>query len=107
MFDRNLNPYSDCGRWYKFFIESDADGVVLTTSDLEGVTVEGSYLKFPEGYHILKRAYDINTVAGAAANVAIDLHIFADGTQGIQLPSITTFDYADIYVFAHNTLTEE
>lgn len=95
------DPYLINGRWYKIFIESTGSTVKVTSSDIE-VTVDGGYLKFPEGFHIVDRKYDINSIPHSGnVQIAIDLRGFADGTQGIYLPLANAFDYADIYVFGH------
>lgn len=98
---RTIKPYELDGRWYRFFIESNGNIVTVTDGDLE-VVEDGSYLKFPENFHIHDRMYDIHSVAGAPAqNLAIDLRIFQDGTQGIHIPLANQFDYGYIYVYGH------
>lgn len=98
---KNANPYIINGRWYKIFIESDGSTIKVTNSDID-VEIAGSYLKFPANFHIVERQYDINSVPHATdLSIAIDLRGFADGTQGIYLPNVTAFDYANLYIFGH------
>lgn len=101
MLKRNFNPYKVNGRWYQVFIESTGTEVKITNSDLP-LTIDNGYLKFPEGFHIIERQYDINSVPhDGVVSIAIDLRGFEDGTQGIYLPLAKAFDYAHIYVFGH------
>lgn len=99
---REVLPYDLTGRWYRFFVESNGAITTITDGDLE-VDEENSYMIFPENFHIHDRIYDVHSVAGASAiqNLAIDMRIYKDGRQGIQIPSPSCFDYAYIYVFGH------
>lgn len=98
---KNANPYIINGRWYQIFIESDNTNVKITQSDIP-VTIENGYLKFPSGFHVIERQYDINSIEHSGdVSIAIDLRGFTDGTQGIYLPLAKAFDYAHIYVFGH------
>lgn len=98
---KNTDPYKIEGRWYQIFVESTGTAVKVTNSDIP-VTVENGYLKFPAGFHIVDRKYDINSIEHSGdVSIAIDLRGFADGTQGIFLPVAKAFDWAYIYAYGH------
>lgn len=94
------NPFSK-GRWYRIFMESDGTTSKITDSDLN-VSLSGSNLKMPKGFHVVDTKYDINCVAhDAAVNMIIDLIGYADGSQGFPGPVAKAYDYAYIYVFGY------
>lgn len=88
------------GRWYRFFLESTEDTAVLTESDLDGCSIEGSALKMPEGIHCMQIMYDITPVTGGtASSMTMGLRRWADGRQGFAIPKAGTYSSAYIYMF--------
>lgn len=98
---KNAAPYNIEGRWYHFFIESDADAYTLTMSDIEDASIESNYLTMPEDFHIVDFIKDIHSVAGSSQTMAERIKYNSDGTQALPLPNANIFDYADIYIFGH------
>lgn len=92
------NPYS-VGRWYRFFIKSTGTACNLTTSDIEGATIENNMLVLPVGYRVIDVVTDINSIASPSDDTAGYKVITGDGKQGYFLPNTETFDYCFIYVF--------
>lgn len=98
---KNANPYNIDGRWYHFFIENDAGTLKLTTSDLDGVTIESNiYLTMPDDFHIVDFIKDVHTTTGHSQTMSERIKYNTDGTQALPLPT-TVLDYVDVYIFGH------
>lgn len=94
------NPFSR-GRWYRIFMESNGTKQTIVDSDIE-VSLSGSNLKLPKGFHVIDRKYDINCVEhDSAVAISMDVMGYADGTEGIAGPVPKAFDWAYIYVFGY------
>lgn len=86
------------GRWYRFFIESDGSEYKLTESDVEGATIDSTFLHLPAGYQIIEKCYQVHSTAAFTLNIS--LKSYADGSQAASLPAKTGFDYGYFYIFA-------
>lgn len=97
----NTEPYNIPGRWYKFFIESTGSAIKLTQSDLEGSTISGTTLKFPEGFRAVDYKMDIHAVAESTVTYNAAYKFMAGGIQACALPTAASFDYMDVYIFGY------
>lgn len=97
----NVLPYQWRGRWYRAFVESDGNAYTLTTTDLEGTTVNGNYLEAPENFHVVDVKYDVNSVSGGTSNTLGGTRIFTTGNQGAALPGKDSFDFCTVYIFGY------
>lgn len=97
----NIVPWQEKGRWFHFFVESNGTDYTLTTSDITGAAIDGSYLKLPANYHIIDYACDIDVDTSAAATFEKGIRLYADGKQAIVLPGKANIDWVDIQVFAY------
>lgn len=96
------NPHRT-GRWYKFFIESDGVNFSLTTSDIEDAEIDSdnALLVLPLGYQAAEAKIFCLSDGLAVGSTGIGaVSIVAGGQQAIQLPLVTDFEDATIYVFA-------
>ena len=96
-----IAPWQEKGRWFKFFVESDGTDYTLTSSEITGATIDGSYLKLPADYHAIEYVVDLNVDASAAATFEKGIRMYADGKQAVVLPAKTSIDYCTVYVFAN------
>ena len=98
---QSYDPYS-YGRWYKFFVESDGTASSITTSDIEGAEISGTYIKTVAGFHILDTIYDITAeTGGTASQVQKGVKIYNDGIQAFAIPAVDVYTSATIYVFGY------
>lgn len=104
MFDvkMKLGDYTVEGRWHRFFIESDGTDYTFTDKEsVSGASISSGYLVMPTDYHIVDAKFDINPDAASVQTLSFGRKIYADGKQGLQLPSATAFDWAYVYVYAY------
>lgn len=100
--DSNTYPYMRNGRYHSIFLESDGIDRKITTSDIEGIELEGNYLVMPEGFHIMDIVIDFNTTTSdVITSRAIDIRFEKDGRQSLFLPNASNFDYGYIYILGH------
>lgn len=99
-----IAPFQDNGRWYHFLVESDGVDYTLTTSDVTGATIDATNktIKMPKDYKIRDVVYDINNDTTSDVWFQKRLRLYATDEQiGIEIPSVTHFDYCDVWVFAY------
>lgn len=102
MLDPKKCPAFNQGRWYEFFVESDGSSYTMTTSDLEGATISGSYVKMPTGFHVVDSLIDCNNFeVSSQTSVTCVLRQFTDGCQGAVLPSKNNMDWCRLFVFGY------
>lgn len=91
------------GRWYDIFIESDGTAsITKADADVDTASISGTYLKLPEGFHIIDYIMDVTTTgAQAAVSVNKALRLYADGCQGITLPDADDYQGLAINIFGY------
>lgn len=93
-----ISPFQSNGRWYKFFIEVDDNGnYKITTKDKE-CTISGTTLKIP-GIEIIDYVVRIHNTTPSVISYDKTFKLFADGSQGVNMPATTCTDYFTIWVF--------
>lgn len=90
-------PYEEKGRWFKFFIEVDGGAYKITTKDKE-CSISGTTLKI-SGLEIIDYKTRIHSDAASVTTFDRTMRIFADGSQGVNLPPVACTDYFTVWVF--------
>lgn len=94
------NPFAK-GRWYKTFIESDGTARV-TTSDFQNPSISSGALVCPMNLRIVDYIVDAHAIEPDSAKTwSKGIRTYAAGMQAVLLPDASTYDYADVYVFAY------
>lgn len=95
------NPYAK-GRWYRIFLESDGETVTVESDDLN-ITYSANYLVFPKGFHHIDHKYDISSNFTHESTTGVNkvLRFMTDGSQAIEIPPKTHYDYLHLYVFGY------
>lgn len=96
LFRKNL-PYLSKGRWYKFFIEVNEGAYKITTKDID-CSISGTSLKIP-GIEIIDIKTRIHSDAVSVQSFDETYKIYADGSQGVNLPPVAACDYFTLWVF--------
>lgn len=96
-----IAPYTAKGRWYHFFIESDGTAATITTKDLEDVSIVSSTLRLPQGFIPVDFKIGIHCTASNTSTFSTGIKLFANEQQGIAIPGVAVFDYADLWVFGY------
>lgn len=96
---KNL-PYITKSKWYKFFLEVDDGGYVITTHDRE-CSVNSSILKVP-GLNIIDYVFEGHNVAESLVTTNKSLKYYADGSQGVVIPAASSVDYITVWVLGTN-----
>lgn len=101
MFDAR-NPAFTRGRWYKVFVESDGTELKITTSDIDGVTVQGRAVGFPIGFHIIDVVCDYENL-DTVANIDLTPYIrSANDKFNIWVAeNFARYDAVNLYVFGY------
>lgn len=94
-------PWESKGRWYRFFCESNGTTVTLTRGDLADAEISSGVLKLPKDYRIVNFCVDSDNNVDAAADVVSRKRYYADGKEGIYLPTAGQFTNAYAYVYAY------
>ena len=92
--------YDRPGREYQFIITSDGTNYSIRRKDIEDVTISGKYLKLPLGYMIADFNERMIGTATAATDVSMNLHLYADKSQGVSLPDPALFESLIMYIYA-------
>lgn len=90
-------PYIEKGRWYKFFIEVDSGAYKITSKDVD-CSISGTTLKIPN-IEIVDYKTKIHSDAASVTTFDRTMRIFADGSQGVNLPPVACTDYFTVWVF--------
>ena len=96
-------PLYNIGRWYYVEIESESGTATITKADadLTGSTISGSYLKTVEGLHIVDYLIDITPDASSAVSVDKSIRLYADGIQGVTLPTASDYTKVVLNIFGY------
>ena len=91
--------YNIIGREYKFDITGGST-ITLTKSDISGAKISGTTLQLPIGFQICDFKMSIHSTVSSAKDISSALHCYADGSQGVTLPSSNDFDNLTLYIYA-------
>lgn len=102
MHKERILPWQEKGRWYHFFVESTGTTAKLTTADITDTHITNTQLTMPDDFHIVDVKYDVNAITAASSKThSHSLILTAEGKQGISLPNVANYDYANIYIFGY------
>lgn len=92
-----IAPFQRSGKWYKFFIEVTDDGNYKITSKDKDCSISGSTLKI-HGIDIIDYVVRIHNTTPSVISYDKSFKLFADGSQGVNMPATTCTDYFTIWV---------
>lgn len=91
--------YNIIGREYKFNVTGGST-ITLNKSDISGAKISGTTLQLPVGFQICDFEASIHSTVTSAKDINLTLHCYADGSQGVTLPSSNDFDNLTLYIYA-------
>lgn len=99
-FLHRIAPFLNNGKWYKFFIEVNDGSYKITTKE-RACSISGTSLKIPNA-QVIDYILDIHNDTASVTSVDKSIKLFADGSQGVALPSTSCTDYFTVWVFCKN-----